>query len=874
MVRIGLLGGVRVTVDGSPVDVGSAKSQVVLAALALSFGTPLSVSRLIELVWGDEPPQTAPKALQWHIAQLRKGLGADAIVRVEAAYRLDVPPDAVDVARFQRHFRAGDFAAALAEWGGTPLAGLDAPGLAASVAGLTEQWLSAVEGDLERRAEADPRDALGPLAELAERYPLREHVWALLMTALYRVGRQADALAAYQQARDHLVAELAVEPGPELQELETLILSHDKQLLGYAPLPSRLIGRDADLTAITDALTRSPVVTLVGPGGIGKTKLALATGHRWVVELAEIIAPGDVPRAVADALGAPQVPGRGLTESIVAFLRSRQAVLVIDNCEHVISSAASVVQAIVAGCPRVRVLATSRERLSVGDERVLVVGPLAPADGAELFTVRALATGYDASGDRQHVEEICRRLDGIPLAIELAAARTASHDPADLVSRLRVIGRRTGAVRHRTVEAAIQWSYDLLTSAEQTLFQQLSVFTAPFDLSAAEAVAQDADALGDLVERSMVVVETGHFGRRFRVLEPLRQFAAARLAEPDVVAARHARWCVGEVARIHGLLTGPGESEGVARLADLWPNLRAAVTWACSTVDFRLADALVRPIVTELPLRGRQEIGVWAERILAADPVFWSIWVAERYTQNANPAGYFEVAAVPDQPLSRYAHAYVSGDGEALWKALPDAAADLDSPFLAAYLEMTSAGPLLGIGRFAEVDASVTALAARYRVHGPPTLLHWALQTLGYSAAFQGRPDHADQYFDEASLVDVPAGTLSANKSTEARSAFRRGEHQRAFRLLRSSIDELVDADNIIAASVVSIEFISMMAAIDRIPEAAHVLNYLKNANEFGALASRTLLANAVTRIPDTPTAPIDDRTALTYMRAVLTGLM
>ncbi|MEV2269922.1 AfsR/SARP family transcriptional regulator [Nonomuraea africana] len=1100
--RIGLLGGVRAaTEDGRQIDIGPAKSQTVLAALALSPGTPLAVSRLVELVWGDAPPRTAHKTLQWHVARLRKGLGSATIVRVGAAYRLDVAPDAVDVTRFQRHVREGDLAAALAQWGGTPLAGLDAPGLAAAVAGLTEQWLGAVEADLERRVESDPREVIGSLAELAERYPLREGFCALLMTALYQVGRQADALAAFRRARHHLVTELGVEPGPALRELESRILGHDERLRGravpehapprrpsgtvtfgvaqivhpatgsamahldhlvraaadrhggyvfaagaesvavafhraddaaawavrlqraaagerrpdgaepgvriglhtgesaeleeaatgyvgatvdlaariaaaghggqtlasgatagllersdlhdlgcfrldgvpgdqrivqigegeYAPirltgirrgyLPlrvGRLIGRDGDLRAAADALVRSPVVTLVGPGGIGKSRLALAAartaaaGHGWdgwLIELAEITSPADVPRAVADVLGVAQRPGHTLTQSIVAVLRSRRALLIIDNCEHVLDGAAELVQAIVAGCSQVRVLATARERLAVAGEQVLVVEPLDPAAGAELFHARALAADrtYDARAHHRHVEEICRRLDGIPLAIELAAARTISHRPVDLVARLddrlRVTGgRRTGAARHRTLRAAIQWSYDLLTPAEQTLFQRLSVFTAPFDLSAAEAVADEQDVddlLGDLVERSMVTVAFGPSGRRFRLLETMRQFAAEHLREhghTDLAAERHARWCLREVTHIHRLLTGPGEIEGVARLGDLWANLRAAVTWACAAGDPRLADALVRPVVTELPLRGRQEIGGWAEHILASTSAadqdlraFWLVWVAERYTQNANPAGYRDVAdrcGEPGRPLSRYAHAYAAGDGEALRRYLPDAMADLrrqDEQYLAAFLDMTSAGTLLGIGRFEQVDTSVSALADRYRLHGPPTLLHWALQTLGYSASFQGRHDEADRYFDEAARVDVPAGALSANKTTEARSAFRRGDRLRAFQLLRSHIDDLLETDNVIAASVICIEFINMMAAIDRITEAARMLGYLEAANDFGALAARTLVTEAADKIAasvrhSSDPAPasvrhIDDRTALMYMRDVLVGL-
>ncbi|MCU7820411.1 BTAD domain-containing putative transcriptional regulator [Kitasatospora sp. DSM 101779] len=963
MVRIGLLGGVRAaTDDGRALAVGPAKAQTVLAALALTPGTPLPVPRLVGLVWGDAPPRTAEKTLQWHVAGLRKVLGAETIVRVGAAYRLDVPPDAVDVTRFQHHLRAGDPAAALAQWGGDPLAGLDAPGLAAAVAGLTEQWLGAVETDLERRVGADPRGAVGPLAELTERHPLREGFCALLMTALYRTGRQAEALAAFRRTRQHLVTELGVEPGPALRALEARVLAQDDLLHrspgapphdpagpagatqeagtdvagpapagGALPVPvGRLVGRADELRAVAGALVHSPVVTLVGPGGIGKTRLALTAARTasseqdreaWLVELAEITASADVPRAVADALAdglsLVQRPGQTPTRSVVAGLRTSRALLVLDNCEHVLDGAAALARAVAEGCPQVRILATARERLAVPGEQVLPVGPLAPAAAAALFHTRARAAdpGYDPGAQHEHVEEICRRLDGIPLAVELAAARMASHRPVDLAARLddalrTAGGRRTGTARHRTLRAAIQWSYDLLAPAEQELFARLSVFTAPFEPGAALAVADGGnlsppdgrslgppevdDLVGSLVERSMVTVAFGAAGRRFRLLEPVRRFAAERLHErgrTDAVAERQAHWCRVEVARVGRLLTGPQEGEGVARLGELWPHLRAAVAWACTSGDPRLADALARPVVTELPLRGRQEIGAWAERILAAtEPAtspdgrelraFWLLWAAERHTQNANPAAYHRVAqryGAPNGPLARHALAYASGDGEALRRVLPEAVAEVRrrrGQHLASFLELTSAGPLLGIGAFGQVDASVAALAERYRAGGPPTLLHWALQTLGYSAMFQGRREDADRFFDEAAGVDVPAGTLSADELTRARSAFRRGERDRAFRLLLSYVDRLIETDNVIAASVVGIEFVTMMAATGRTAEAARVRGYLATANEFGALAARTL-------VPDLPGAPdgvpaavrIDDRTALVHMRDALAAV-
>jgi len=351
-------------------------------------------------------------------------------------------------------------------------------------------------------------------------------------------------------------------------------------------------------------------VTLVGPGGIGKTRLAVAAARQIAVEdgallvdLAEIGSPGDVPRAVAGTLGIKEGAGRTLTASIVTALRTRRALLVLDNCEHVVDGAAALAQAVAEGCPGAQVLATSREGLGLGHghERLVPVPPLDPAGaGADLFSERAavVAPTFDPRANRPTVEQICRRLDGVPLAIELAAAWTASLTPAELLDRLDdqlrllVGGRRTAAARHRTLRATIAWSYDLLSPSEQVLLQRLSVLAGPFDRAAAEAVAGAAagqgtphrsaaaavdtgDVLHALVQRSMVVAEAGRFGQRFRLLETMRQFAAERLAptgDSGLVAGRHARWCIDRVTELHRLLTGPAEVEGVARLDELWPQ--------------------------------------------------------------------------------------------------------------------------------------------------------------------------------------------------------------------------------------------------------------------------------------------------------------
>lgn len=797
VVDIRLLGGVTVATDqGDQIDIGPPKCRMLLASLALSVGSAVPVSRLVELIWGQEPPRTAEKTLQSYVVRLRKSLGSEAIERIGAAYRLAVDPASVDVERFQRHLAAGDTDAALAEWSGAPLAGLDSENLAGPVTGLVEQWLRAKEAELGQLVDDDPAAAVAQLTELTSQHPFREGLWGLLMTALYRAERQADALSAYRRARGHLVDELGLEPSPRLKELEALILGqddrleaaparptdgavptgtvtfgfsdiegssrmwvanrqqmaiaasrhdqivrnlaadhngyifstggdsfgvafhragdaarwaislheatadeswphgteirvrvglhtgeaeeraadyfgpavntaagiaaagHGRQILlsgvtasllgesnlhdlgsfhlegvgghvhiyqlgdGHHPrlrteehsrgnLPRRsrrLFGRDDDLRVVTEAMTARPIVTLLGPGGIGKTQLALAAARlaaidhpdgSWLVELADIGSSADVPRAVAEVLDVA-TSGRTPTESVVTHLASRKALLVVDNCEHVVEGAAELARTVATNCPDVTVLATSREGLGLADEQFVVVGPLdVESAAAELFVERARAAdpSFDVDTVRPEVVEICRRLDGVPLAIELAAARVRSLPPGDLVARLddrlRLLsgGRRRSVERHRTLRATIQWSYDLLTPSEQLLLQRLSIFAGSFDLVAAEAVTADDELpvedvnglLGDLVERSMVGVESGAYGRRFRLLETIRQFAAEHLyeaADGDRVAAGHAAFVAEELVRLGALLYSNDEMEGAMRLAELWPNVRVAVDWA------------------------------------------------------------------------------------------------------------------------------------------------------------------------------------------------------------------------------------------------------------------------------------------------------
>ncbi len=424
---------------GVPVPIRGAKQRTVLALLALHRGKPVSADRLIDALWGEEQVANPVNALQAQIGQLRRSLGAAAIVTSDAGYALSIGPDDVDAARFEqlvskgrRLFDEGEMAlasTALSEalrlGGGEPLAEFAYAGFAdGERAHLAELTLVAIE----TRVEADlalgrHSQLIGELEALCREHPLRERLRELLMLALYRAGRQAEALRAYSQARDYLVDELGIEPGPALRDLEARILVHDPSLAPAAPagleavptpmaegnLRERLssfVGRNAELEELSEAVRSNRLVTLIGPGGVGKTRLALEAATRlrqehrdgaWLVELASVTEPEGVAPAVAGALGAGAVgligpPSQDSTvELIVLYLAGRSLLVVLDNCEHVIDQAAALAETLVGTVPGLRLIATSREPFGVPDEVLMSVGPLAVPAAVELFVDRARA---------------------------------------------------------------------------------------------------------------------------------------------------------------------------------------------------------------------------------------------------------------------------------------------------------------------------------------------------------------------------------------------------------------------------------------------------------------------------------------------------
>jgi predicted ATPase/DNA-binding SARP family transcriptional activator len=640
--RIGLLGELEVLDDqGNDVPVAGAKLRALLAVLALHVGRVVSADHLIEALWGEDPPAGVRNGLQGLVSKLRRALGGtDLVVMRGDGYALDLPPEAIDVQRFEQLASQGRATASAGEpvtavdlfaeadslWRGDPLADFAYEGFASgATTRLSESRLTVLEERLHLELELGRHQrAIVQLEELVATHPLREGFRGLLMLALYRAGRQADALRTFQEGRQVLGEELGLEPGPELRRLESAILSQDPSLAVRTASPSAataagggpripealtpLVGRDAEVRDLRALLAAHRFVTLVGPGGVGKTRLAVEVGRAeaerlssggCLVELAPVGDPAGVPAAIAAALDLPD-PNR-----LAEMIGNRDVLLVLDNCEHVITAAAEVAEGLLRRCPALRILATSREGLRVGGETIWPVPPLAPDDAARLFLTRAKAAGAPTElsvDDRAVVDDICARLDGLPLAIELAAARTRAFPLSQIAARLndrfRLLtgGSRTALPRQQTLRAVVDWSYELLFEDEQRVFERLAVLPGGCDLATAEAVCADdliasadvADHLRTLVDKSLVVAVPEPDGLRFTQLQTLAQYGRERLTERgdaarfrDAMAEHFAQLCSQSAAAY----TGEHQRVWLKAMDQDHDNLRAALDWAVANDD-------------------------------------------------------------------------------------------------------------------------------------------------------------------------------------------------------------------------------------------------------------------------------------------------
>jgi predicted ATPase/DNA-binding SARP family transcriptional activator len=875
-VEFRVLGRTQVLDGGRELAIGGAQRRALLAALLVDANAVVPVDRLVDVLWPMGAPMSAAQTVQSHVSQLRKLLGPARIVTEPRGYRVVTDGAQLDAAEFEgdvevaRRQLSSDPAAAVASleralgrWRGRAFDDADgSERAAAEAARLEDLRASAVELLLEARLATGDHDRVAADAEAAlAEWPLRERIWGMRMLALYRAGRQAEALAAYQDVRSALAEELGLDPSPELQELEGRILRHDPavreersdgtrarmpsgvvtflltdvvgstRLWETAPaamadalqrhdaiigdavrrrdgvlvkargegdstfsvfqratdaaeaaldawaalrsepwpgpaaievrmaihageaherdgdyygravnrvarlravaepseillsraaadlvvdhlgpettlvevgrtelrdldrdetvfvlrrgdgaalppvrrgrpdrsagnLPSRttsLIGRERETDNIVAALRSNPLVTIIGVGGVGKTRLAVHVAAEvadefpdgvWLCELAAADMPDALYQVVAATLGVPDRPGVDLVDGLAEFLRAKQLLLVLDNCEHLLRAAGDLADVALRSCPGVRIVATSREGLAVDGEQVVPLRSLdvpspassvaesAAASAVRLFVERARAAGADVDLDGPDlggVVEICRRLDGVPLAIELAAARAAAMSPGDIAAhldeRFRLLsgGRRVAVERHQTLRAAVDWSYGLLDERDRAVFARLGVFAGTFDLAAVEAVVTDdtiaaweaVDAVTSLVAKSMVVADRSPRGAlRYRLLETMRQYAKDRLDESgtsDLWRRRHAAHYAGFAEDAGPGLLGCDELAWRDRVVDELDNLRAAVTWGLDrddADDARLAVRIVARLSNEGVMRRSSGINAWSHRAL------------------------------------------------------------------------------------------------------------------------------------------------------------------------------------------------------------------------------------------------------------------
>lgn len=670
-VRVEVLGPLRLFVDGRPVDVPGPKRRAVLALLALAEGRIVTVDHLLGALWPSEVPESGRRALHNHVSRLRALLGS-AATRLETrhdGYRLALGRDELDLARARALLAAArstaphDPVGTLARlreahrlWRGPVLADLaEVLPIAAAVEELA-QLHREVTGALITNAVAagEAEAVLGLAAASLAADPLREPAALHLIRALAAAGQAPEALRVAREFRHRLIEETGLDPSPALGELERGVLggtAAPTRTRGEPPVQptTRLLGREEQVAALHRLLATERLVTLVGPGGVGKTRVALEvarqSGAATVLMLAPVTDPAAIPHALAAALNLTVVQG-DVRSACLAVLSDHPGLLMIDNCEHLLDPVRNTVDAILASCPKLSVLATSREPLGLAAEHTSRLAPLPlPRTEEDLAHVPSVALFLDRASrvrpgasltptELPTVAEIVRRLDGMPLAIELAAGRLSTFSLTDLRDRLhRALdllggGAPSGSARHRTLRATIEWSYQLLTDDQRRLFRQLSVFADGVDLDTAERLAADLGLTSDpgrvlarLVDASMIDARF-EGGTRYHILETLRAFGLDRLAaagEDWAAAGRMIRWAVELTGWLSTAMLTEQEPEADAVLRRELPNLRAAWRLARSRGALDDAAALVIGLFDAITYRDLVELRDWAGE-LADDP--------------------------------------------------------------------------------------------------------------------------------------------------------------------------------------------------------------------------------------------------------------
>jgi predicted ATPase/DNA-binding SARP family transcriptional activator len=1044
--QVRVLGPLELVSDGGDaVALASPKLRRLLAALVVQADAVVSADQLADVVWGDEPPANATGALHNLVSRLRGRLrsgaaGDDHPLTLDTqapGYVLTLDADTLDAALFIRLVdqaracldtdaaaAAGMLDRALTLWRGDAYAEFrDEPFARAEAARLTELRVTAVEERISAAlALGRSDDAIARLELLIGAHPLRERPRGLLMVALYRAGRQADALAAYQRYRALLDTELGLAPSAELRALEQRILRNDPALGGTsvapelavrprwsdgtpstvpssagpaprstaparlpapppappttAPVPGRsssavvsgvpttpeLLGRDRLIAQVCDA-SRSGAgpVTLIGPGGVGKTSVAtrvaavLAADDRdgpWWCELASVDRDGAVADVVMTELQANPRQGMTTVEAVVDVLRPRRGLLLLDNAEHVVDGVAKLVSAITGGCAGIAVVTTSRERIGVVREQVIAVPPLdlpardVPAadllaardatgggvgPAVELFTRRAAAaSGFTLTSDNlPQVAEICRRLDGVPLALELAATRMRSMTPADLLERLswrfRVLrgGRRTGAARHRTLRAVVDWSYDLLDEDSRLVFDSLSVFAGTFTLDAAEQVvatagdgvdAHDvADVIARLVDASMVVAHTTDDIVSYALLDTLRDYGREQLevrGEAHAARRAHAMYYIELAERVTARLFDPDSALRVMALDHAVDELRAAHSWSMAH-DLGLALQLVAALPPYAEHRALGEAFAWAERAVeAADRAgvdsphlagaYGAAALSARFRGDLKTAASLAARAVADGPadrtsfVARYTLSEVAlyegrlDDVLRLADELEDVPTDGTD---AVFVIWIRASRVLALAYQGHTDAAIAEaerfLEAGRRQEGPMTIA-WASYVLAETLV-EDDPTRAlplaeealahSRQLDDRFLTGVALVTAASLQA-------RHGDAVRAVELFQETVDRWHRAGNWTQQWVAVRSIVGLLLRLHAYDDAAVLLGVLDTRTTapepFGADAQRLAVARGelVDRLGDermaaahARAAVLRDDDAIAWIRDVLDGL-
>jgi predicted ATPase/DNA-binding SARP family transcriptional activator len=854
-VQIGILGSFEVrTDDGAVADVPGARLRALLIALALEPGRLVSKATLIDWIWGEQLPADAANALQRLVSRLRKALPQGSIEGQPGGYRLTVEPDAVDAVRFERLVaqardaegsqRVRLLREALALWRGAAMADVghqDSEALDAAVARLERLRLTALEDRFDAEIGlGQAGELIAELTDLVAAHPVRERLVAALMRALAAVGRDTEALLAYERTRETVADLLGADPSPELSALHVALLRGElgrreeiRKTNVRAELTS-FVGREADVAAVRELIGERRLTTLIGPGGSGKTRLATETARTllgdlpdgvWLVELAAIGADGDVAQATLAGLGLRDAllgaaPSADPVDGLIAAIREREALLILDNCEHVIESAAAFADRVLGECRRLRILATSREPLGITGEALWQTEPLALPDASpdaspgeiadspaiRLLRDRAGAVRKDLGGDARTLSamaRICRALDGMPLAIELAAARLRTMTVEQLANRLEdrfrllTSGSRTALPRHKTLRAVVDWSWDLLTEAERMVLRRLSVFSGGASLEAAErvcvahvdaqsSVEQDEvlELLTSLAEKSLLRTEgdSAQDGAlRYRMLGTIKEYAAGRLTEAgesDLARQAHLGYFTELTESADPHLRRAEQLAWLARLEADHDNISAAMRGAIAAGQAQAAMRLAAATGWYWWLGGRRSEGF--ELIVAATKIPGEVtdevramvyalvvnfmtsgrgdgheaaeWIHQAYrlnqrSQHGNPL----LALVT--PLERM----LQEPGAALpaWESVLDS----EDPWVAALarLQLGKMQSMVGLGG-RDAEANLELALAGFRALGERFGISLALSELAEQIAKRGEFAGACEYYEQAVAVVAEVG--------------------------------------------------------------------------------------------------------------------